>query len=151
MPITLDDIEPSLSEAEDAFRHGGQEHEEGLDVSDAGMVYLRKGYRSLSGADRLLADDYYTLVIEAAFTSIEKTLMFWLIHEGYQGPSNPPDLNQSIRKLPPNSTTHRLNDDVPDKVVSDRANACQAVLEQYHDRQSERERMEQRWEFLDHQ
>jgi hypothetical protein len=90
MPITLDDIEPSLSDAEDAFRHGGQDHEEGLEVSDAGLVYLRKGCRALSGADRLIADDSYTLVIESAFTSTEKTLMFWLIDEGYQDPSNPP-------------------------------------------------------------
>ncbi|WP_250137884.1 hypothetical protein [Halorientalis salina] len=29
-------------------------------------------------------------MIEAAFTSREKTLMLWLIHEGYQDPSNPP-------------------------------------------------------------
>lgn len=90
MPITHDDVEPELSDAETAFRHGGQEAEAGLDVVDAGLVQLRKACRSLSGADQLLADGYYTLTIEAAFTSIEKTFMFWLIDEGQQNPANPP-------------------------------------------------------------
>ena len=90
MPITLDDVEPELSDAETAFRHGGQESEVGLEVADAGLVQLRKACRSLSGADQLLTDGYYTLAIEAVFTSIEKTFMFWLIHEGHQDPANPP-------------------------------------------------------------
>ncbi|WP_458190990.1 hypothetical protein [Haladaptatus sp. NG-WS-4] len=90
MPIELDDIEPLLTEAEEAFRWGGQHPEEGLDISDAGLIQLRKACRSLSGADRLLSDGYYTLTIEAAFTSIEKTLLFWLIHESHHDPSNPP-------------------------------------------------------------
>ena len=90
MPIDRDDIEPELSAAEDAFRLAGQEPEQGLDVSDAGLVQLRKACRSLSGADRLLADGYYTLAIEAGFTSIEKTVLFWLVHEGYHDPATPP-------------------------------------------------------------
>lgn len=76
VPLDLDDIEPLLSDAEAAFRRGGQETEDGLDVSDAGFVQLRKACRSLSGGDRLLNDGFYTLAIEAAFTSIEKTFMF---------------------------------------------------------------------------
>lgn len=90
MPITLDDIEPTLTDAETAFQYGNQSPEEGLGVADAGLVQLRKACRSLSGADQLLDDGYYTLTIEAAFTSIEKTLLFWLIHEGHQDPANPP-------------------------------------------------------------
>lgn len=90
MPITLDDVEPELSDAETAFRYGGQETETGLDTSDRGFVQLRKACRSLSGADQLLKDGYYTLTIEAAFTSIEKTFLFWLIAEGHQDPSTPP-------------------------------------------------------------
>lgn len=90
MPITLDDIEPKLSDAEAAFRHGGQNPERGLDVSEAGLVQLRKACRSLSGAEKLLTDGYYTLTIEAAFTSIEKTFLFWLLYEGHQDPANPP-------------------------------------------------------------
>lgn len=102
MPITLDDVGPELEEAETAFRHGSQVTEDGLDVSDAGLVQLRKACRSLSGANRLLADGHYTLTIEAAFTSIEKTLLFWLIDEGHQDPANPPQshttsINHSAR------------------------------------------------------
>ena len=91
MPLTLDDIEPELSNAETAFRHGGQDAESGLGVSDAGIVQLWKACRSLSGADQLLADGYYTLAIEAGFTSIEKTSLFWLIDDGHQDPANPPE------------------------------------------------------------
>lgn len=90
MAITRDDTEPELSDAETAFRHGDQDTEVGLDVSDAGFVQLRKACRSLSGAAKLLTDGYYTLTIEAAFTSIEKTLLYWLIDEGHQDPANPP-------------------------------------------------------------
>lgn len=90
MPLTLNDIEPELSDAETAFRHGDQDAETGLDVSDAGLVQLRKACRSLSGADQFVADGYYTLAIEAGFTSIEKTFLFWLIDEGHQDPANPP-------------------------------------------------------------
>lgn len=90
MPLTLDDIEPELSNAETAFRHGDQNAESGLGVSDAGLVQLRKACRSLSGADQLLAEGYYTLAIEAGFTSIEKTFLFWLIDDGHQDPAHPP-------------------------------------------------------------
>ena len=90
MPISHDDIEPLLSNAQDAFRRGGQTAEEGLDVSSADLVQLRKACRLLSGAERLLEDGYFTLTIEAAFTSIERTLLFWLSTEGHHDPSQPP-------------------------------------------------------------
>jgi len=90
MPISHDDIEPELSTAKDAFRRGGQTTEAGLDVASADLVHLRKACRLLSGADRLLENGYYTLTIEAAFTSIERTLLFWLITEGHHDPSQPP-------------------------------------------------------------
>lgn len=38
----------------------------------------------------MLEDGYYTLTIEAGFTSIERTLLFWLITEGHHDPSQPP-------------------------------------------------------------
>jgi hypothetical protein len=90
MPISHDDIEPELSNAREAFRRGGQTPEEGLDVSSADLVQLRKACRLLSGAERLLEDGYYTLTIEATFTSIERTLLFWLITENHHDPARPP-------------------------------------------------------------
>jgi len=47
------------------------------------------------------------------------------------------------------SITHALNSDIPDKAVSDRANVSRAVLEQHYDRRTERDKMEQRRDYLD--
>jgi integrase len=47
------------------------------------------------------------------------------------------------------SITHSLNNDMPDKVVSDRANVSQAVIDQHYDRRQKREEMEQRRDDLD--
>ncbi len=47
------------------------------------------------------------------------------------------------------SITHSLNHDMPDKVVSGRANVSQPILEKHYDARTERERMEQRREYLD--
>jgi hypothetical protein len=90
MPIDLADLNPELDAAERAFEAGGQRREAGLDVDDAGLVQLRKGCRSLAGADQLHDAGYYTLGIEAAFTSIEKVLLFWLIWERHRDASRPP-------------------------------------------------------------
>lgn len=98
MPVDIDDVDSELEAAEDAFRYGGQTAETGLDVSDAGLVQLRKACRSLTGADHLVEEGYYTLTIEAAFTSIEKSFMFWLIDEGHQDPSNPPQSHTTAIK-----------------------------------------------------
>ena len=81
MPINHEDLEPLLSDAQKAFRRVGQIPEEGLNVASPDLVQLRKACRLLSGAEQLLEDGYYTLTIEASFTSIERTLLFWLITE----------------------------------------------------------------------
>lgn len=47
------------------------------------------------------------------------------------------------------SITHSLNNDMPDKVVSDRANVSPRVIEQHYDRRTEQEKMEQRRDYLD--
>ena len=98
MPLDHDDIEPRLSDTQDAFRRGGQTPEEGLDVASADLVQQRKACRLLSGAQHLLEDGYYTLTIEAAFTSIERTLLFWLITEGHHDPSRPPQSHTTAIK-----------------------------------------------------
>lgn len=90
MPIDSRDLEPALSSAEEAFRRGGQKHEVGLDVGDASLVQLRKACRSISGAESLLPSGYYTLVVEVSFTSMEKTLLFWLLQERHRESSTPP-------------------------------------------------------------
>lgn len=115
MPLELDDVEPLLTEAEEAFRRSGQRREEGLDVSDAGLVQLRKACRSLSGAEQLLSDGYYTIAIEASFTSIEKTLLFWLIHEGYHDPANPPQSHTTA--IERSAEVGYLGDEVASRLV----------------------------------
>lgn len=47
------------------------------------------------------------------------------------------------------SITHHLSKDIPETAVSDRANVSQRVLEQHYDRRSQREKMEQRRQYLD--
>jgi len=47
------------------------------------------------------------------------------------------------------SITHHLSEDIPETAVSDRANVSQRVLEQHYDRRSQREKMEQRRQYLE--
>lgn len=47
------------------------------------------------------------------------------------------------------SITHYLTSDVPETAIGDGANVSQDVLEQHYDQRSEREKMEQRREYLD--
>lgn len=46
------------------------------------------------------------------------------------------------------SITHHLRQDVPEKVVSDRMNVSQSILERHYDRRTEDEKTEQRRQFL---
>jgi integrase len=46
------------------------------------------------------------------------------------------------------SITHSLEEGTPDKVISDRANVSQEVLDKHYDRRDERTKMEQRREYL---
>jgi site-specific recombinase XerD len=46
------------------------------------------------------------------------------------------------------SITNNLNDGMPEKVVSDRANVSSEILEHHYDQRTEREKMEQRRQYL---
>ncbi|MFB6187897.1 MAG: site-specific integrase, partial [Halobacteriaceae archaeon] len=47
------------------------------------------------------------------------------------------------------AATHWLNEDLPERVVSDRANMSPEILRKHYDRRSPRDRMEQRRGYLD--
>ena len=47
------------------------------------------------------------------------------------------------------SITHHLSEDVPETAVGDRANVSKDVLEQHYDQRSEKEKMEQRRQYID--
>ncbi|MFC7057657.1 tyrosine-type recombinase/integrase [Halovenus salina] len=46
--------------------------------------------------------------------------------------------------------THALNSEVPEKVLSDRANLSESVLDEFYDNRSKQERMEKRRKYLNH-
>nr|WP_226005679.1 hypothetical protein [Natrinema salinisoli] len=47
------------------------------------------------------------------------------------------------------SITHRLREDFPEKIVSDRCDVSSEVLERHYDRRTDREKMEQRRNFIE--
>lgn len=73
-------IEQTVDAALDTFRHAPDVPEEGLAVDDPALLQLRKACRLLDAAEFLEAENgYYTLVIEASFAVIERTLQFYLL------------------------------------------------------------------------
>lgn len=76
------DIEALIDEAQAAFDRRPTAIEAGLDVEDAATLQLRKACRLLAGAEALRDADYYTLVIEASFVAIERTVEFRLLEGG---------------------------------------------------------------------
>ncbi|EMA36864.1 integrase family protein [Halobiforma nitratireducens JCM 10879] len=45
--------------------------------------------------------------------------------------------------------TYQLREDIPKKVVSDRCDVSSDVLERHYDRRTDREKMEQRRDFIE--
>lgn len=76
-------IEAALDDAIEAFRGSPAAPETGLTVEDSAVLQLRKACRLLDAAGFLAAENgYFTLVIEASFGVIERTLQFYLLeHE----------------------------------------------------------------------
>jgi hypothetical protein len=73
-------IEAALDDAIEAFRGTTDAPEDGLTVDDPAVLQLRKACRLLEAGEFLAAENgYYTLVIEASFGVIERTLQFYLL------------------------------------------------------------------------
>ena len=101
MPIEVGDVATELAAAERAFERPPERTETGLDVADPALVQLRKACRTLDGGRQLFDAGYYTLAIEASFTALEKSLLYWLVVEGHRDGSRPPQshttaINQSV-------------------------------------------------------
>lgn len=75
-------IDQLITEVQAAFDRRPTDIEPGLDVDDAALLQLRKACRLLAGARALQEEDYYTLVIEASFVAIERTVEFHLLERG---------------------------------------------------------------------
>lgn len=75
-------IETLVDEVQAAFDRRPDEIEEGLDTNSADILQLRKSCRLLAGADVLLQQGFYTIVIEASFVAIERIIEFRLLEAG---------------------------------------------------------------------
>lgn len=76
------DVDDALEQAREQFEAEPAEVEADLDVDDGDILQLRKACRLLTAIDDLRdVDGYYTLMIEAAFTAMERTLQFYLIEK----------------------------------------------------------------------
>jgi hypothetical protein len=73
-------IEDILEEAQTLFERPGDRFEEGLDVGNPTLLQLRKACRLLDAATFLQQQDgYYTVIVEASFAAIERTIQFYLL------------------------------------------------------------------------
>lgn len=72
-------IEQLIQDVQAAFDRQPTEIESGLDVEDPALLQLRKACRLLTGAGALRDANYYTIVIEASFVAIERTVEFRLL------------------------------------------------------------------------
>lgn len=89
-------IDQLIDDAQAAFDCRPTDIESGLDVSDAALLQLRKACRLLAGADALHEKGYYTLVIEASFVAIERTVEFRLLERGTMEPKDLPGTHPGV-------------------------------------------------------
>lgn len=89
-------IEQLLNDAQAAFDRRPTDIESGLDVSDAALLQLRKACRLLAGAEALQEQGYYTLVIEASFVAMERTVEFRLLDRGTMEPADLPGTHPGV-------------------------------------------------------
>lgn len=80
-------IEKLLDEAWMVFDERPENVETGLDVDSAELLQLRKACRLREAANTLIAENgYHTVVIEASFGAIERTLQFYLLENSFLHP-----------------------------------------------------------------
>lgn len=89
-------IEALIDEVQAAFDRRPTDIEAGLDVEDAALLQLRKACRLLAGAEALRDASYYTLVIEASFVAIERTVEFRLLERGTMQPDDLPGTHPGV-------------------------------------------------------
>jgi len=89
-------IEQLVDDAQAAFDRRPTAIEAGLDVDDAALLQLRKACRLLAGAEELRDANYYTLVIEASFVAIERTVEFRLLERGTMQPDDLPGTHPGV-------------------------------------------------------
>lgn len=79
------DVEDALADAEDAFQRPPTNVEAGLeDADEATVLQLRKACRLLDAAKFLRErNGHYTVVVEASFIAIERSVQFRVEHAGY--------------------------------------------------------------------
>jgi hypothetical protein len=80
-------VEDRLDEARRLFDERPERVETGLEVDSAELLQLRKGCRLLAAANTLIGENgYHTVVIEASFGAIERTLQFYLLENDFLHP-----------------------------------------------------------------
>ncbi|WP_254533476.1 hypothetical protein [Natrinema gelatinilyticum] len=89
-------IEQLIDDVQAAFDFRPTEIEPGLDVEDAALLQLRKACRLLAGAEALRDAKYYTLVIEASFVAIERSVEFRLLERGTMQPDDLPGTHPGV-------------------------------------------------------
>jgi len=89
-------IEHLIEDVQAAFDRRPTAIEPGLDVEDAALLQLRKACRLLAGAEALQDASYYTLVIEASFVAIERTVEFRLLERGTMQPDDLPGTHSAV-------------------------------------------------------
>lgn len=94
-PMSSNRIDELIDEVQAAFDHRPEELEAGLDVETADLLQLRKACRLLGSAEQLLEEGFYTLVVEASFVAIERSVEFRLLEKGTADPHDLPGSHAS--------------------------------------------------------
>jgi hypothetical protein len=89
-------IDELVGEVQAAFDRRPVDIERGLDVDDPALLQLRKACRLLASVETLRDAENYTLVIEASFVAIERTVEFRLLERGQAQPRDLPGTHAGV-------------------------------------------------------